>query len=181
MPPISSLIKFGKKEIYLPKFIITLLHTPQLPPTHAKFLVPLNFNKLDLRDYLYHVYNVKSMNIRTYIQQQKVQQDRPGVKAPQPRRWFRPRAIKKMTVEMDKPFVWPEQPENMDAWSKEAHNAMTKTQQRQDTPEAQRDDHNEMAEALSRQAKDLLAGKSKWKPTWVDYGDEVEVERDVRI
>lgn len=181
MPHFSNLIKFGKKEVYLPKFTIALLHTPQLPPTHAKFLVPLNFNKLDLRDYLYHVYDVKSTNIRTYIQQQKVQQDKPGAKAPRPRRWYRPRAIKKMTVEMDKPFVWPEQPESMDAWSKEAHDAMTKSQKQQGTPKEQKDEHNKTADALSQQARDLLAGKTKWKPTWMDYGDELEVERNVRI
>jgi hypothetical protein len=31
---------------------------------------------------------------------------------------------------------------------------------------------------LSQQARDLLVGKTKWKPTWVDYGDELEVERN---
>ena len=58
---------------------------------------------------------------------------------------------------------------------------MTKSQKQQGTPKEQKDEHNKTADALAQQARDLLAGKTKWKPTWVDYGDELEVERNVRI
>jgi large subunit ribosomal protein L23 len=97
-----------------PNFTVTLLHTPFLSPFFAKFIVPLRFNKFDLRDYLWHAYRVKVLHIRSYIQQQKVRHDKPNKLRPKPRRWFRPRAIKRMTVELRKPFVWPEVPENFD-------------------------------------------------------------------
>lgn len=48
--------------------------------------------------------------MRSYILPQKIRQDTQGAKRPAPRKWFRPRSIKKMMVEMDKPFVWPEEP-----------------------------------------------------------------------
>jgi large subunit ribosomal protein L23 len=66
--------------------------------------VPLQFNKLDLRDYLFHAYNVEVNGVRSFINQ------------PAPRRkagrgkWYRPRAQKMMIVELVKPFVWPEPP-----------------------------------------------------------------------
>ncbi|OCK86407.1 hypothetical protein K432DRAFT_376726 [Lepidopterella palustris CBS 459.81] len=179
----GRVIRFGRKELYLPRAVIALTHTPWLPPTQAKFVVPLSFNKLDLRDYLYHVYGVKTMNIRTYIQQQKVQEGKKGELLPGARQWHRPRAIKKMTVEMETPFVWPAQPENWDAWSKDIFSEVSKSynqtqdQQIEDRKESQKKE----ADTLEQQAKDLLTGKKKWRPTWVDYGDEKEVERDIKL
>jgi len=92
--------------------VITFLRTPNLPPTFAKFIVPLTFNKLDLRDYLFHAYGVTVLRVRSYVEQQRVQS-----KGKAARRWYRPRAIKKMTVEMDKPFVWPEEPTDFSAYA----------------------------------------------------------------
>ena len=92
--------------------MITFLRTPNLPPTFAKFIVPLTFNKLDLRDYLFHAYGVTVLRVRSYVEQQRVQS-----KGKAARRWYRPRAIKKMTVEMDKPFVWPEEPTDFSAYA----------------------------------------------------------------
>jgi large subunit ribosomal protein L23 len=74
----------------------------------AKFLVPLWFNKLDLRDYLFHGYNVRAFNIRSHILQ------RPAdllYKTPHGRwirKWHRVQSLKFMIIEMDKPFVWPQ-------------------------------------------------------------------------
>jgi hypothetical protein len=42
---------------------------------------------------------------------QKLRQDKPGAKRPKPRQWFRPRSVKKMLIEMERPFVWPEVPD----------------------------------------------------------------------
>ena len=81
-----------------------------MPASFAKFIVPLNMNKLDLRDYLYHAYNVRVVSVRSYIEQQKVTQGKPNAPKMQIKRWFRPRAIKKMTVELESPFVWPSTP-----------------------------------------------------------------------
>jgi large subunit ribosomal protein L23 len=70
---------------------------------------------LDLRDYLWNCYNVEALSVRSYIQQQKLRQGKPGEKRAKPRQHFRPRAIKKMTVEMEKPFVWAEVPD-LEKW-----------------------------------------------------------------
>ena len=96
-----------------PNFEITLLRNPKLPPNFASFIVPLNFNKLDLRDYLWNGYGVYVKGVRSYVQMQKIVQSNPKEQKARPRNWFRPRSIKKMMVEMDKPFVWPEVPEDL--------------------------------------------------------------------
>lgn len=67
-----------------------------------------------MRDYLWHAYGIKCTNVRSFVQQQKIRQDDPTRKRAMPRRWYRGPAIKKMTVEMERPFVWPEEPED---WS----------------------------------------------------------------
>jgi large subunit ribosomal protein L23 len=48
---------------------------------------------------------VRVKGVRSYIQQQKVRQDKPGAKRPAQRRWYRPRAIKRMIVELEEPFI----------------------------------------------------------------------------
>jgi large subunit ribosomal protein L23 len=63
--------------------------------------VPLWLNKLDLKDYLYNLYAIPVLSVRSFVMQQRVRQDKPGKKLPKRQRWFRPRALKKMTVEMD--------------------------------------------------------------------------------
>jgi large subunit ribosomal protein L23 len=57
---------------------------------------------------------VRVKGVRSYIQQQKVRQDKPGAKRPAPRRWYRPRAIKKMMVELEEPFAWRPEPETLE-------------------------------------------------------------------
>lgn len=109
----SRVIRFGKNPIYLPKFTITLLRTPKLSPYHAKFQVPLYFSKLDLRDYLYNAYNVRALSIRSVVQQQPVRDHVDAM-----RQFFRPESKKFMTIEMDKPFVWPAEPESWEPWGK---------------------------------------------------------------
>lgn len=94
-----------------PKFTIAMVRTPGLSPYHARFLVPLDFSKYDLRDYLYHAYNVKCFNVRSYVKQMPIRDT-----VAQPRHWFRPDSKKYMTVEMEQPFVWPEVPQSLDPW-----------------------------------------------------------------
>ncbi|KAI9679411.1 MAG: hypothetical protein M1817_005433 [Caeruleum heppii] len=181
----------GQKEIFLPNFTITLLRTPFLPPVFASFLVPLNLNKLDLRDYLHHAYGLRTRSIRSYVQQQRVQQDKTGARRPSPRRWFRPRSIKRMTVEMDRPFVWPEAPDDFSAWDKSTFDAI------QDAQETERNSYKPDAnqkpaadrDSIAEQARRLLRGEEKWrdrkdgrgveKLVWEDVGEAVEVETDV--
>ncbi|KAJ4367342.1 mitochondrial 54S ribosomal protein YmL41 [Neocucurbitaria cava] len=110
IPITKKLIAFGSKKIYLPKFTVALIRTPGISPYHARFLVPLDFSKYDLRDYLYHAYNVKCFNIRSFVKQMPVRDT-----SQQPRHWFRPESKKYMTVEMEQPFVWPEVPD-LEPW-----------------------------------------------------------------
>ncbi|KAI4604781.1 hypothetical protein J4E80_010937 [Alternaria sp. BMP 0032] len=112
VPITKKLIAFGSNKIYLPKFTVAFLRTPQLSPYHARFQVPLDFSKYDLRDYLYHAYNVKCFNIRSYVKQMPVRDTRE-----QPRHWFREESKKYMTVELEQPFVWPETPD-LEPWGR---------------------------------------------------------------
>ena len=55
------------------------------------------------------------LSVRSYVQQQKVREGKPSARWPQRNQWYRPRATKKMTVELARdgpgqgPFVWPEE------------------------------------------------------------------------
>jgi large subunit ribosomal protein L23 len=93
-----------------PNFTVALARTPHLPPNFAQFIVPLNINKLDFRDYLKHGYGIEVLAVRSYIQQQKVQRTRSRFHSTN---YYRPRAIKKMTVELATPFVYPEEPKDL--------------------------------------------------------------------
>lgn len=150
-----------------PDVNIALLRTPGLPANNAKFNVPLWFSKLDLRDYLFHVYNVEVVSVRSYVKQSRVSPGRPGMDRPSMSRWHRPRPTKFMTVELVRPFVWPEEPEDgykdwnrkeladSDEWQKEIneHHGTLK-----DTIV-----NKERRERMREQAKALLEGKAKWK------------------
>jgi len=178
--------RMGRKEIYLPNFTLTLLRTPKLPSTFASFIVPLNINKLDLRDYLYNCYGLRVRGVRSFIQLQKLRQDKPGAIRPAPRRWFRPRSIKKMLVELEKPFVWPEEPQDFDSWDQKTYKSVKEYQEKM--RDSMSPDSNEKPtgdrESIAEQAKILLRGEAKWKPmrdVWEDIGGEKEVETDITL
>ena len=98
-----------------PDFTITFIRTPFLPPRYASFWVPLNFNKLDIKDYLKRLYGVDVLKVRSYVEQQKVTREQPrGRDGYGPLR--RPMSRKKMTVELKDPFVWPEEPADFDKY-----------------------------------------------------------------
>jgi hypothetical protein len=65
---------------------------------------------------LWNGYGINVKGVRSYIQQQKLQQDKTGAIRVKPRKWFRPRSVKKMLIEMDKPFVWPEVPGDLELY-----------------------------------------------------------------
>ena len=98
-----------------PEFTIALIRTPFLSPRFAAFYVPLNFNKLDLRDYLDRLYGVKALKIRSVVEQQRPTRERPLGKNGYGR-WRRPQSKKRMTVELAEPFVWPEEPKDLNAY-----------------------------------------------------------------
>ncbi|QDS74153.1 hypothetical protein FKW77_001461 [Venturia effusa] len=160
----------GHRHIYLPNFTLTFVRSPALPPTFAKFIVPLNLNKLDIRDYLFHAYNVRVLKVRSFITQSKVQTNEKGQK-------YRKKSKKTMTVEMTEPFFWPEEPEDFEPWDKETSEAahkfnektsrymsMTEFSKRLEAPP------REHRKTLREQAQALLSGKEKWEPTWRTMG-----------
>ncbi|PQE05254.1 mitochondrial ribosomal subunit L23 protein [Rutstroemia sp. NJR-2017a BVV2] len=176
----------AKLNAYSPNFTLTLIRTPNLPPSFASFIVPLNLNKLDLRDYLYNAYGIEVRGVRSYIQQQKLTQGKRYAVRQTPRQWFRPRSIKRMTVEMVKPFVWPEEPKDLSAWDQEQwkkRQEMEKGTRESYQPDARQRPNNERL-SIAQQAKALLQGEDEWEPSenvWEDIGEAVEVERDVEI
>jgi large subunit ribosomal protein L23 len=56
---------------------------------------------------------VRALSVRSSIKQQPLR----GVPE-DPRRLFRPESKKYMTIEMDRPFVWPKEPEDFTPWGK---------------------------------------------------------------
>lgn len=94
-----------------PEFRVALVRTPNLTPRYAQFRVPLNFNKFDLRSYLWHLYGVGTLSIRSYVQAQpitRISRDNKGFGP-----WRRPKSQKRMTVELKEPFVYPKEPEDL--------------------------------------------------------------------
>ncbi|KAF8472001.1 ribosomal protein L23-domain-containing protein [Kalaharituber pfeilii] len=165
----------GKNQVFLPNFTIGLLRTKHLPPTSAQFIVPLNFTKLDLKDYLLHAYNVKVLSVRSYVVQQKVQRIKNLEE--QRREWYRPRAIKKMTVELEKPFIYPPEPTDLSPWDNKIHKAAKEYQ------EKMRDNHGlegkrkpDMAQRthIFELARETLGLKKD------EVMEEVEVDKDQR-
>lgn len=89
-----------------PNHVITMIRPKKhQAPNLATFHVPLTFNKLDMRDYLFHVYNVRTTGMRSYINQ-KAPQRKGGHRG----RWYRPQSVKFMIAELERPFVWPDPP-----------------------------------------------------------------------
>ncbi|KAJ5226989.1 54S ribosomal protein [Penicillium citrinum] len=164
-----------RKQVFLPEFTIALVRTPFLSPRYAQFRVPLHFNKLDLRDYLERVYGVGVVSIRSYIEQQpitRITRDNRNFGA-----WRRPQSIKRMTVELREPFVWPEEPTDFSRWEKESWDATEKHQQRVRKENAQKPDASEkpdedLRKAYKEQAEQLKAEKEAWRPTWKALGLE---------
>ena len=98
----------GSKNVYLPNIVVILKRNAKLEPRHAVFEVPLNLSKLDLRDYLWHLYNVKVLSVRSMVmpgvlrRKYKVK-DQPVRTGPM----RRTKARKKMIVQLAKPFRFP--------------------------------------------------------------------------
>lgn len=95
--------KVGLREVYFPKARVCLLRpNAKHTPYQAKFLVPRNFNKMDLRDYLWHVYGLRALNVTVQLLHARFNRsgdDYARYRGPQ---------YKKMTIDMAEPFVWPE-------------------------------------------------------------------------
>ncbi|KAM0803100.1 hypothetical protein BDR22DRAFT_819308 [Usnea florida] len=162
----------GEKQVFLPNFTLTFLRTPRQPAHFASFLTPLSLNKLDLKDYLYHVYGVQVLRVRSFVMHGKVHVDRRTGNA------GRASARKKMTVEMvtgvegQGPFVWPEEEkpsEEAVKASRARRKAADENKMRQNIEEAYKLDPVD-AGSLRERARLLLQGKVRWKPSWQEDG-----------
>mgnify|MGYP003365525190 CR=1 FL=1 len=101
--------KQGAKPIYFPGATICLLRpNAKHTPYQAKFIVPKSFNKLDLRDYLWNIYHLRVLNITSTLSPASFTRSLP---APYRTR-FRSPQVKKMTVDLIDPFVWPAETED---------------------------------------------------------------------
>lgn len=122
--------RVGKKQIFLPNHVITFVRPlPKQPPNLATFVVPLEFNKLDLRDYLWNVYNVEVTGVRSFVNQRRHEQ-RHGDFG----NWRRPKSQKMMIAELAKPFVWPKPPaeEAREGFDYETYKAQQRAQKDHD-------------------------------------------------
>ncbi|KAF3020600.1 hypothetical protein E8E14_010509 [Neopestalotiopsis sp. 37M] len=166
----SRAFRIGTKQVFLPDHVVTLCRPqrPQ-PPQFATFHVPLTFNKLDIRDYLLHAYNVKTLGVRSHLAQ------RPPRLSPFTGRIGRPPPIKYMTVELEKPFVFPAEPAEEDhkKWhTEEMQKRVDMEAEYAERARLYRDKgtlvsptmrrRTEDRTMLAQQAQDLLEGKVKW-------------------
>lgn len=153
-----------------PSHVIAFVRPKEgVPAKFATFKVPLQFNKLDLRDYLYHAYNVGVRSVRSFvIQKRPERRGRDGVSG----QWYRPRAEKMMTAELEQPFVWPAEPKDKKdkaPWDKEMHDRTERERERQmkfqekhgrlPIPDAGKD---KRLKAMADQAQALLQGRTRW-------------------
>lgn len=159
-----------------PNHVVTFLRPkPGQSPTIATFEVPLTFNKFDFRDYLYHLYNVETTSVRSFINQRMPAQK--SIAHVAGGQWYRPRAQKLMIVDLVKPFTWPERPEekDMDPWDhklfksvEEGHKSDVDKAVAMGSwgPQKMRTDEKESHDRieLRKMAKELLAGKQRWAP-----------------
>ncbi|KAF4549135.1 putative ribosomal protein L23 [Elsinoe fawcettii] len=174
-PSISQIVKrapfrLGTKQVFLPSFKITLLNTPKESPYYATFSVPLSLNKLDLRDYLFHAYNLPVLSITSRTHASAIEPDgNPRIERPQRGRLFRPAPTKKMTVRMEKPFVWPRGPgevELKEAWNKSVYEGAKQASKDFGAYRRKRDTYVDWKdrEELRVQAKRLREGREMWRP-----------------
>lgn len=74
-----------------------------------------------------------------------------------------------MTVEMERPFVWPQVPENLDEWNQKQIQAAENEQKEYQEKSGRSGDTVPVAksarESMADQAKRLLEGKETWRPT----------------
>ncbi|CCF58500.1 hypothetical protein KAFR_0E03490 [Kazachstania africana CBS 2517] len=104
----------GGVKLFFPKARVILLRpNAKHSPYQAKFIVPKSFNKLDLKDYLFHLYGLRALNVTTQLLHAKYHRLTPNSGR------FRGPQIKKMTIDMEQPFIWPEEPKEgeLDTWN----------------------------------------------------------------
>lgn len=72
-----------------------------------------------------------------------------------------------MTVQLVRPFVWPEEPEDSKEWdgnNKKASDEEMEVHQRKQAPDKDSIVNEDRRTRMREQAKLLLEGKARWKP-----------------
>ncbi|KAK3294805.1 uncharacterized protein B0H64DRAFT_401621 [Chaetomium fimeti] len=178
--------KFGNKQVFLPNHVVAFIRPKdKQPPNLATFVVPLKFNKFDLRDYLYHGYNVQVTSVRSFINRQF-----PKRKFAHHGRIYLPRPQKMMIVELLKPFVWPEPPAKSDldafdyaTYKKISDQRGSETKKRIDptkVPLLSRSPLPEYRVKLKESAADM-AKRGEWSNEKNNDDEWTEVETDVKV
>ncbi|KAJ2339068.1 mitochondrial 54S ribosomal protein YmL41 [Coemansia erecta] len=114
--------KFGNLKIYFPNIVFKIIPDARLNKYQAAFRIPLNLNKLDVRDYLTHIYNVTVTDVRTAVLPGKLTNNR------YTGRRERTSRTKKAIVTMKEEFHYPEAPDiDRDFGGKEKQFEMLRT------------------------------------------------------
>lgn len=155
------------RTAHSPEHVLIFLRKDHLPPNEACFQVPLRWTKFDLRDYLWNLYNVEVKKVRSYVKEMPLAR-RPGAA----QAWYRPQSKKIMTVELSKPFQWPEVPADLEPWNKELFDQreekmdeqrkMQKDRHDMSLPMKSREPLTESRKELSKLAKQMLSGEVEW-------------------
>ncbi|KAI8052351.1 ribosomal protein L23/L15e core domain-containing protein, partial [Syncephalis plumigaleata] len=97
---------FGGKRVYFPNLIFTFVRS-NLPPNQAVFRVEPHVNKLDVRDYLWHLYGVRVLDVRTtvFLGKERSKITKSGIA-----RVKRDPSWKKVIVTLEDEFYFPEPP-----------------------------------------------------------------------
>ncbi|KAK4150924.1 hypothetical protein C8A00DRAFT_36458 [Chaetomidium leptoderma] len=178
--------RFGNKQIFLPNHIVTFIRPkPRQPPNLATFVVPLQFNKLDLRDYLYHAYDVEVTSVRSFINQAA-----PAQKHRHFGKSYRPRSQKMMIAELVKPFVWPTVPDEKDREAFDHEMFARLTAEREDQMDKQVDPSviplrtqtpvTTARKDLKAQAAEFLK-RGEWTNGKAEDGKWTEVDKDFDV
>ncbi|TGZ85590.1 hypothetical protein EX30DRAFT_337932 [Ascodesmis nigricans] len=162
--------RIGSKKVFLPNFTVALLRTPHLPPNFAQFEVPLNINKLDLRDYLLHAYNVRVKAVRSFVIQ-------PSLKEASRQAGYRVikrlPSIKRMTVELENPFVYPAEPEDLSPWDNELYKSIANY--REARMEGKNPDLDDKQAEITELAQKILKGETQESITVREVEKEIKV------
>lgn len=107
--------RVGENKQYFPKARVILLRpNAKHTPYQAKFIVPKSFNKLDLRDYLYNIYGLRALNVTTQLLPGSFRLSYSSNQR------YRSGQVKKMTIDMEDPFIWPSEESLQDTSALEA-------------------------------------------------------------
>lgn len=123
-----------------------------------------------MKDFLKRVYNVSVIHVRSYVEQQPVVRERALSSGPTPGRGRlkRPKSKKKMTVELEVPFIWPKETTDFSPWEKRNYELGNKEAKDTNLYEGSYGTVPQKRERrlIAEQARALLKGETKWRPSW---------------